>query len=49
MRKSVVSCEKIGGGVWTIGEVSNIKTSGGVYKGMVTATQYWYVEFIQSY
>ena len=35
---SVVCCEKVNGGLWTVGKVSRVSTSGGVFMGLVTAT-----------
>lgn len=35
---SVVSCNKIEGGIWTTGEVSIIRTGQGVYNGVVKET-----------
>ena len=31
-------CEKVNGGLWTVGKVSRVSTSDGVFMGLVTAT-----------
>ena len=38
---SVVNCLKVGGGAWTVGEVSKVEWCGRLFDGLVVAVGMW--------